>query len=323
MKLSRRQFTLAAMCTSALSVLPRLAVAQAYPARPVRIVVGLPAGSGSDILGRLIGQWLGERLGQQFIVDNRPGASGNIATEAVARAVPDGYTLLMAGAFNTINATLYDRLNFDFVTDLAPIAIVDRSPLVMAVNPAVPARTVPEFISYARANPGKINMASGGNGTVPHLAGALFGMMAGADMVHVPYRGSYLPDLLSGQVQVAFSAIPMSIESIRADKLRALGVTTATRSALLPEIPSVSEFVPGYEALLWDGVAGPRNMPTQVVATLNTEINAALADPAMKMRLADLGYSAVASSPAAFGKFIGGEIEKWAKVIRAADVRAE
>ena len=323
MKLSRRQFARAAMCTSALSVLPRFAAAQAYPTRPVRIVVGLPAGSGSDIVGRLIGQWLAERLGQQFIVDNRPGASGNIATEAVAHAAPDGYTLLMSGAFNTINATLYNSLNFDFIADLAPIAILDRSPLIMAVNPAVPARTGPEFIAYAKANPGRINLASGGNGTVPHLAGALFGMMAGVDMVHVPYRGSYLPDLLSGQVQVAFSAIPMSIESIRANKLRPLAVTTATRSALLPEIPSVSEFVPGYEALLWDGVAGPRNMPAQVIATLNAEINAALADPTMKMRLANLGYTAFASSPERFARFIGDEIGKWAKVIRATDIRAE
>ena len=323
MKLSRRQFARAAMCTSALSVLPRLAAAETYPSRPVRIFAGLPAGSASDIVGRLIGQMLVERLGQRFIVDNRPGASGNIATELVARAAPDGYTLLMAGAFNTINATLYDKLDFDFITDLTPIAIIDRSPLVMVVNPAVPARTGPEFISYAKANPGRANMASGGNGTVPHVAGTLFGMMAGVDMVHVPYRGSYLPDLLSGQVQVAFSAIPTSIESIRAGKLRPLAVTTATRSALMPEIPSVSEFLPGYEALLWNGVSGPKNMPTQIVATLNTEINAALADPAMKMRLANLGYTAAASSPGAFGKFIGDEIEKWAKVIRAANIRAE
>jgi tripartite-type tricarboxylate transporter receptor subunit TctC len=289
----------------------------------VHIVVGLYPGSGSDIIARLMGQWLSELLGQPFVIDNKPGASGNIATEMVVRAQPDGYTLLMVGGFNTINATLYEKLNFDFIRDIAPVASIDRVALVIVVNPTVPAKTVPEFISYAKTNPGKINMGSGGIGNVSHVAGELFKMATGIDMVHVPYRGSPLPDLLGGQVQVVFSPIPASIEYIRTGKLRALAVTTATRSEALPNIPIVSEFVPGYEAILWDGIGSPSNTPPEIIAILNKQVNAALADPMFKRRLVDLGMEPFANTPAEFGKFIADDTEKWGKVIRAANIKPD
>ena len=300
-----------------------MARADTYPSRPVHIVVGLYPGSGSDIIARLMGQRLSELLGQPFVIDNKPGASGNIAAEMVVRAQPDGYALLMVGGFNTINATLYEKLNFDFIRDIAPVASIDRVALVIVVNPTVPAKTVPEFISYAKANPGKINMGSGGIGNVSHVAGELFKMATGIDMVHVPYRGSPLPDLLGGQVQVVFSPIPASIEYIRTGKLRALAVTTATRSEALPDIPVVSEFVPGYEAILWDGIGSPSNTPPEIIAILNKQVNAALADPMFKRRLVDLGLEPFANTPAEFGKFIADDTEKWGKVIRAANIKAE
>jgi tripartite-type tricarboxylate transporter receptor subunit TctC len=289
----------------------------------VHIVVGLYPGSGSDIIARLMGQRLSELLGQPFVIDNKPGASGNIATEMVVRAQPDGYTLLMVGGFNTINATLYEKLNFDFIRDIAPVASIDRVALVIVVNPTVPAKTVPEFVSYAKTNPGKINMGSGGIGNVSHVAGELFKMATGIDMVHVPYRGSPLPDLLGGQVQVVFSPIPASIEYIRTGKLRALAVTTATRSEALPDIPTVSEFVPGYEAILWDGIGSPSNTPPEIIAILNKQVNAALADPMFKRRLVDLGLEPFANTPAEFGKFIADDTEKWGKVIRAANIKPD
>ena len=300
-----------------------MARADTYPSRPVHIVVGLYPGSGSDIIARLMGQRLSELLGQPFVIDNKPGASGNIAAEMVVRAQPDGYALLMVGGFNTINATLYEKLNFDFIRDIAPVASIDRVALVIVVNPTVPAKTVPEFISYAKANPGKINMGSGGIGNVSHVAGELFKMATGIDMVHVPYRGSPLPDLLGGQVQVVFSPIPASIEYIRTGKLRALAVTTATRSEALPDIPVVSEFVPGYEAILWDGIGSPSNTPPEIIAILNKQVNAALADPMFKRRLVDLGLEPFANTPAEFGKFIADDTEKWGKVIRATNIKAE
>jgi tripartite-type tricarboxylate transporter receptor subunit TctC len=301
----------------------QIARAQTYPTRPIHLIVPLFAGSTPDVMARLLGQWLSERFGQPFVIDDRPGASGNIATEAVVRAPPDGYTLLILGPFNAINATLYEKLNFDFIRDIAPVASIDRSPLVMVVNPSIPSKTVAEFIAYAKANPGKINIASGGNGTVTYMAAELFKVMAGIDIVHVPYRGSYLPDLLGGQMQVVFSPIPTSIEYIRAGKLRALAVTTETRSQALPDIPTVGEFVPGYEATVWDGVGVPRNTPTEVIDKLNREINAALADPKMKERLADLGATVFASSPAELTKLIAGETEKWGEVIRAVGIKAD
>jgi tripartite-type tricarboxylate transporter receptor subunit TctC len=301
----------------------QIARAQTYPTRPIHLIVPLFAGSTPDVMARLLGQWLSERFGQPFVIDDRPGASGNIATEAVVRAPPDGYTLLILGPFNAINATLYEKLNFDFIRDIAPVASIDRSPLVMVVNPSIPSKTVAEFIAYAKANPGKINIASGGNGTVTYMAAELFKVMAGIDIVHVPYRGSYLPDLLGGQMQVVFSPIPTSIEYIRAGKLRALAVTTETRSQALPDIPTVGEFVPGYEATVWDGVGAPRDTPTEVIDKLNREINAALADPKMKERLADLGATVFASSPAELTKLIAGETEKWGEVIRAVGIKAD
>jgi tripartite-type tricarboxylate transporter receptor subunit TctC len=304
---------------------PRLAWAQTYPSRPVRIVVGFPPGGGADITARLIGQWLSERLGQPFIIDNRPGAGSNIATEAVVRAPADGYTLLLVGAYNAANAALYDNLNFNFIRDIAPVASIDRLPFVMEVNPSVPAKTVPEFIAYARVNPGKINMASVGNGSTPHLSGELFKMMTGVNMVHVPYRGEApaLTDLLGGQVQVYFGTLPGSIEYIRVGKLRALAVTTATRSEALPDVPTLSEFVPNYEASGWQGIGVPKNTPTEIVDKLNKEINAALADPKIKARLAALGATVLQGSPADFGKFIADETEKWGNVIRALNIKAD
>jgi tripartite-type tricarboxylate transporter receptor subunit TctC len=324
MKLSRRQF-LPLVGATALQVLPRIASAQAYPTRPVRWVVGYAAGGPNDTLARLIGQWLSERLGQPFVIENRPGASSNVATEAVVRAPSDGYTLLQVTTANAISASLYDKLNFVFLRDIAPVAHMVRTPLVIVVNPAVPAKTIPEFIAYAKANPGRINMASPGIGTSPHLANELFKMMTGIDMIHVPYRGDgpALPDLLSGQVQVMFPAPTATIGYIRAGKLRALAVTTVTRWEGLPDIPTVNEFVPGYEAYSWFGVGAPRGTPPEVVEKLNREINAALADAGMKARLADLGYIAFASSPAEFAKFMAEETDKWAKVIRTANIKPE
>jgi tripartite-type tricarboxylate transporter receptor subunit TctC len=317
--LPRRRFLLlAAGAAAALPATQRLASAQAYPARPVRVLVGFAAGSVTDIVARLISQWLSERLGQQFIVENRPGAGTNIATEAVVRAAPDGYALLMVSPANAINATLYEKLSFDFKRDISPIAGVMREPNVMEVTPSLPAETVPAFVAYAKANPGKVNMASGGNGTAAHVSGELFKMMAGVDMVHVPYRGAgpALTDLLGGQVQVFFGGISASIEHIRAGKLRALAVTTATRSAVIPDIPTVGDFVPGYEASAFYGVGAPANTPMEIIDKLNKEINAGLADAKIKARLADMGSVMIAGSPADFAKLIAEETEKWAKVVK-------
>jgi tripartite-type tricarboxylate transporter receptor subunit TctC len=292
--------------------------------RPVRIIVGFPAGASSDIAARLIGQRLSVRLGQQFIVENRPGAGTNIATEAVARAAPDGYSILFVTNANAINATLYERLAFNFIRDIAPVASILRVPGVMEVNPSVPAGTVPEFIAYAKANPGKLNMASGGNGSLQHVLGELFKAMTGIEMTHIPYpRANLMPDLLAGQVQVAFAPIPSSIEYIRAGKLRALAVTTATRSGELPDIPTVGEFVPGYEGSAWYGVGAPKNTPVEIIEILNKEINVALADPKFSARLADLGGMLLPGSPADFGKLIAEETEKWGKVVRAANIKPE
>jgi tripartite-type tricarboxylate transporter receptor subunit TctC len=301
----------------------RVAMAQAYPSRPVRIMVGFAPGGGTDISARLIGQWLSERLGQQFLVENRPGAGANIAMEAVAKAQPDGYTLLLVSPGAAINATLYDKLNYNFMRDIAPIAGIVRVPNAMVVHPSVPAKTVPEFIAYAKANPGKINMASGGNGTSEHMSGELFKMMAGINLVHVPYRsgGLAMTDLLGGQVQVFFSNMLTSIEHIRSGKLRLLAVTTATRSEALPDTPAVGEFVPSYEASNWWGVAAPGNTPAEIIDKLNREINAALADPKMKARFAELGGTALPGTPADFSRLIADETEKWAKVIRVAKIK--
>jgi tripartite-type tricarboxylate transporter receptor subunit TctC len=310
---------------AALPLLRPIARAQSYPARPVRLLVGFPPGGGVDIVARLLGQWLSERLGQQFIIENRAGAAANIATEAVVRAPPDGYTLLLATPSNAINATLYKKLSFDFIRDISPVAGIMRVPLVMEVNPAFPATTVPEFIAYAKANPGKINMASAGTGTSLHMSGELFKIMTGVNLIHVPYRGGApaLVDLMGGQVQVIFSVMPETIEYIRAGKLRALAVTTASRSESLPDVPSVGEFVPGYEASSWYGVGAPNGTPAEIVDKLNREVNAALADPKMKARFADLGGMLLPGTPADFGKFVAEETEKWAKVVTLSGAKAE
>jgi tripartite-type tricarboxylate transporter receptor subunit TctC len=325
MKLPRRQFLHLAAGAAALPVASRIARAQAYPARPVRLIAPFaPAGS-TDIIARLMGQWLSERLGQQFVIDNRPGGGGNIGTEAVVRAPADGYTLLVVGAWNAINATLYAKLNFDLMRDIAPVASVIRGAYVMVVNPSVPAKTVPEFIAYAKANPGKVTMASSGIGAPPHVIGELFKMMAEVNLVHVPYRGSgpALVDLLAGQVQVSFPSMTSSIGYIRAGTLRALAVTTAERSDALLDIPTVGEFVPGYEASAWSGIGAPRNTPVEVIDKLNKEINAGLADPKIKARLAELGNAPLALSPADFGKLIAEETKKWAKVVKFSGAKAE
>jgi tripartite-type tricarboxylate transporter receptor subunit TctC len=325
MKLPRRQFLHLAAGAAALPAVLRVARAQAYPTRPVRLIVPAPAGGGYDLTARLISQVLSERLGAPFIVDNRPGAGGNIGTETVVHAPADGYTLLLVAAANAINATLYEKLNFNFIRDIAPVATIASAPNVMVVHPSVSARTVPEFIAHAKAHAGKLNMASAGNGTTPHLAGELFKILTGVDMVHVPYRGGgpALTDLLGGQVQVYFGPMPPSIEHIRSGKLRALGVTSARRSQALPDIPSVSDFVPGYEASQWYGIGVPKNTPSEIIDKLNKEINAGLADPKLKARLTDLGGTVLALSPAEFGKLIADETEKWAKVIRAANIKPE
>jgi len=321
----RRQFLHVAAGAAALPAVSRFAWAQAYPARPVRIIVGLPAGGGADITARLMGQWLSERLGQQFLIENRPGAGTNVATEAVVRAAPDGYTLLLVLPPNAINATLYDKLNFDFIRDIVPVAGIMRTPLVMEVNPSFPAKTVAEFIAYTKANPGKINMASAGNGTSGHVAGELFKMMTGINMLHVPYRGGApaITDLLGGQVQVLFDPVASSTEYIKAGKLRALAVTSTTRLEAFPDIPTVGDAVPGYEASAFFGVGAPRGTPSEIIDKLNKEINAALADPKIKARFADLGGMTLPGSPSDFGKLIAEETEKWGKVIRAANIKPE
>ena len=325
MKLPRRRFLHLAAGAIALPALPRIARAQAYPTRPVRLIVPLAAGGATDIVARLMGQWLSERLGQPFVIDNRPGAGGNLGTETVVNARPDGYTILMTSTTNAINATLYDKLSFNFMRDIAPVATISRNTLVMVVHPSIPAKTVPEFIAYAKANPRKLNMASPGNGSPNHVSGELFKMMTGVDMVHVPYRsgGPALTDLLGGQMQVMFPAIVSSIEYIRADRLRALAVTAATRSDELPDIPTVAEFVPGYEASNWFGVGAPKTTPAETVEKLNEEINAGLADPKIKARLAELGAMVLAGSPADFGKLIAEDTEKWAKVVKSAGIKPE
>ena len=323
MKLSRRKFFHLAAGAAALASVSHVAWAQTYPTRPVRLIVGFPAGSGPDIIARLTAQWLSDRLGQQFITDDRPGASGNIATEAAVRAPPDGYTLFMAVSPNAINPTLYENLNFNFIRDIAPVASIGRTAFVMEVNPSFPAQTVPEFVAYAKANPGKITMASAGNGATTHVAGELFKAMTGIDMLHVPYRGNPLPDLLGGQVQVYFGPIPSSIGYIRSEKLRALAVTSATRSEALPDIPTAGEFVPGYEASGWYGLVAPKQTPTEIIEKLNRETNAILADPKTKERLAGLGTTVFAGSSGEFGEFIADEIEKWAKVIKFAGIKPE
>jgi tripartite-type tricarboxylate transporter receptor subunit TctC len=325
MRLPRRQFLRLAAGAAALPALSHIAWAQNYPARPVRLVVGFAPGGAQDVLARLIGQWLSERLGQQFIVDNRPGAGGNIGAEAVVNAPADGYTLLLVGPPNMINATLYEKLNFNFIRDIAPVAGMVRVSNVMEVHPAVPIKSVSEFMSYAKTNPGKINMASGGNGTAGHVAGELFKMMTGVDMVHVPYRGEApaLTDLIGGQVQVMFGVMPSSIHHIRSGKLRALAVTTATRSETLPDIPPIGEFVPGYEASAAFGLGAPKNTASVIIAKLNSEINGALADAKMKAKLADLGTAVLPGSPTDFGKLIAAETEKWSKVVKFAGMKPE
>jgi len=325
MKLPRRQFLHLAAGAAALPATSRIAWAQAYPTRPVRLVVPAPAGGSFDITARLMGQWLSERLSQPFVIENRPGAGTNIGTEAVVRAPADGYTLLLVGTPTAINATLYDKLNYNFIRDIAPVAGIVREPHVMVANPSVPAKTVPEFIAYAKANPRKINMASSGIGSGPHIAGELFKMMAGVDMNHVPYRGAApaLTDLLAGQVHVMFPTMPSSIEYVRAGKLRALAVTTAMRSDAFPEIPTIGDFVPGYESSAWLGLGTPKNTPAEIIDKLNREINAGLADPKIKMRLADLGGTVMMGSPGDFGKLIAGETEKWGNVIRALNIKAD
>jgi len=318
LKLPRRRFLHLAAGAAALPVVPRIAMAQAFPTRPVRIVVPFAAGGATDIIARLIGQWLSERLGQQFVIENRPGAGSNIGTEMVVNAPPDGYTLLQVGASSAINATLYEKLSFNFLRDIAPVSGIISIPFIMAVNPSFPAKTVSEFIAYARANPGKVNMASGGNGTAGHLSGELFKMMAGINMVHVPYRGEApaLTDMLGGQVQAMFGTMPASIEYVRAGKLRPLAVTSARRSELLPDLPTVGDFVPGYETSAWQGIGAPKNTPAEIINKFNKEINAGLADPKIKTRVADMGGTVLAGSPADFDKLIADETEKWGQVVK-------
>ena len=308
---------------AALAAVPRTARAQAYPSRLVRIIVPFPAGQASDTVARLVGQSLSERLAQPFVIENRTGAGGNIGTESVVRATPDGHTLLLMGLSNAMNATLYKKLNFNFIREIAPVASIGGAPYVMVVNSSVPAKTVPEFIAYAKANPSKINMGSSGSGSVSHIFGERFKMMTGVNLVHVPYRGGYVPDLLSGQVQVVFGTISSCIQYIRGGMLRALAVTTLTRSDVLPEIPTLAEFVPGYEASQWYGIGAPKDTPAEVIDKLNTEINAVTAHPLIKARLAGLGVDPMSMTSAAFGTFIADEAERWGKVIRTADIKAE
>jgi tripartite-type tricarboxylate transporter receptor subunit TctC len=325
MKLHRRTLLTSAAAVLAAAALPRLAVAEDYPTRPVRIIAGFAAGGGVDVTARLIGQWLAERLGQSFVIENRTGAGGNVGTEAVVNAAPDGYTLLLATVPNAVNASLYEKLSFSFIRDTAPVAGIIRVPMVLLLNPSVPAKTVAEFIAYAKANPEKVNMASAGNGSAPHMAGELFKMMAGVDLVHVPYRGQgpALSDLLGGQVQVLFAATPGTTDYIATGKLRALAITTAVRANMLPELPTIADFVPGYEASQWYGISAPKNTPADIVGKLNREINAGIADPAMKARLAAIGGEPLPGSSAEFGRLISEETEKWAKVVRAAGIKPE
>ena len=324
MTLRRRSFLHLAAGAALAPVSSRLARALDYPARPVRLVDGFAAGGSVDIFARLLCQWLSQRLGQPFVVDNKPGAATNIATEEVARAAPDGYTLLWTTTANTTNATIYNNLGFNFIRDIAPVGTIDRFPLIMEVNPAVPVKTVPELIAYAKQNPGKINYGTGGIGTIQHVAGELFKFMTGVDLVHVPYRGAalVLNDLLAGQVQLSFSPIASSLGYIRADRLRALAVTGTMRSPALPDVPTVAEFLPGYEASAVDGIGAPANTPADMIDKLNTEVNAALADPAIKTRLADLGSVPLSMSPSDYRAFIVAETEKWAKVIKFAGIKA-
>jgi tripartite-type tricarboxylate transporter receptor subunit TctC len=321
-KLSRRAFLHAAAGAATLPAISRVVWAQTYPSRPVRIIVGFPAGGSVDVVARLIGRWLSGRLGQPIVIENRPGAGGNIGTAAAVGAAPDGYTLLLATAANAINATMYEKLNFNFIRDIASVASISRNPLIMEVHPSVPARTVPEFVAYANANPGKVNMASAGNGTPHHLCGELFKMMTHVNILHVPYRGEApaLTDLIGGQVQVMFTPTGPSIEYIRSGKLRALAVTTSVRLEVLPDVPTMGQFVPGYEASGWFGVGTPKDTPAEIVERLNKEINAGLADREIRARLGDLGVSVLAGSPLDFGKHIAAETEKWGKVIRAANI---
>jgi tripartite-type tricarboxylate transporter receptor subunit TctC len=325
MRLPRRTFLHLAAGAAALPAVSRVARAQTYPTRPVRLIVGFTPGSAPDIVARLMGQWLSERLDQQFLVENRPGAGGNIAAEVVVRASADGHALLLVGAPNAINTTLYDKLSFNFPRDIAAVAGITRERLVMVVHPSFPAKTVPEFIAYAKANPRKVSMASPGNGSSPHVSGELFKMMASIDMIHVPYRGGgqVMTDLIAGQVQVSFIGLTVAIEHIRSGKVRALAVTTATRSDVLPDIPTVGDFVPGYEASAFWGVGAPRNTPAEIIDKLNNEINAGLSDPKLRRRLAEGGGTVLAGSPADFGKFIGDETEKWAKVIKFAGIKPD
>jgi tripartite-type tricarboxylate transporter receptor subunit TctC len=318
----RRQFLHLAGGAAALPAVSRIARAQSYPARPVRWIVPFPPGGATDIVARAMGQWLSERLGQPTIIENRPGAGGTIGTEAVVRAPADGHTLLLVSTTAAINATLYEKLNYNFLRDITPVASIMRTSNVMVVHPSLPAKTVPEFIAYAKANPGKISMGSAGNGTSNHMSGELFKMMAGVNMVHVPYRGAApaMTDLLGGQVQVMFDNLPPAIEHIRAGRLRPLAVTTAIRSEALPDVPTVSDFLPGYEASAWTGIGVPKNTPVEIVDALNREINTGLADPKMKARFADLGGTLLPGSAADFGKLIADETEKWGKVIREANI---
>ncbi len=325
MKLPRRKFLGLAAGAAALPAVPRLARADDYPTRPIRLIVTVPAGGSPDIIGRLLAQWLSERLGQPFVVENRPGASANIGTEVVAKASPDGGTLLLAMSANAINGSLYQHLNFNFIRDTVPVASIARIPLVMDVNLSFPAKTVPEFIAYAKANPGKINLASAGNGTPLYVAGELFKMMAGVSMVDVSYQGesAAMPDLIGGQVQALFGVMPASLGYIRSGRLRALAVTTATRQEVLPDVPAMAEFLPGYEASGWYGVVAPKGTPPGIVEVLNRAINAGLADPATKARLSALGCGVFAGSPADFGKFIADETAKWAKVVKFANIKSD
>jgi len=323
MKLPRRRFLHLAAVAMSLPAVSRIARAQAYPTRPVHLIVMFPAGSAPDIIARLAGQWLSDRLGQQFIIENRPGFGGNIATEFVVRSEPDGYTLLAPVSTNAVNATLYPNLTFNFIRDIAPVGGIANAPFIVVVSPSFPAKTLPEFIAYAKANPGKINMASGGTGSSPHIFGELFQIMTGTALVHVPYRSAYMPDLLTGQVEVVFSPIPQALDLIRNGKLRALATTTAKRLDALPDVPTVGEFVPGYQASGWYGLGAPRNTPGDIVNTLSEAMIAALKDPTLQMRLADLGVEPMPLSPAEFKGFVAAETDKWAKVIKTAGIRLD
>jgi tripartite-type tricarboxylate transporter receptor subunit TctC len=323
MKRERRQFLLMATAAGALPLLPRLAAAEAYPVRPVRIIVPYPAGIAPDIATRLVAQALSQRLGQQFIVDNRPGGAANIGTELVVHAAPDGYTLLTSTMTNVLNMSLYNNLDFNFMRDIVPVSGLVRLPLVLVVNPSVPAKTLPEFITYAKANPGKINFASVGSGAATDVAGELFNSMAGVHLVNVPYRSNYLPDLLSGQVQASFTPVLQSLGYIKAGKLRALAVTDATRSSVLPGVPTINEFLPGYVAVVWDGIGAPAKTPPDVIDKLNKAINAVLGDPAIKARFAALGSEPMVMTPGEFGQFVAAESEKWGKVIKTAGIKAQ